>query len=154
MSVTDPLDTEGTEQDPMEDEKNPLRTVVRDLEKKLKNAEKERELAASKLTGYERDEIFGKVGLDNTGPAKFFRSQYQGDLTEEAVKAAALEHGFITEKVDPNVEAGLNAGDTISETTSTPPPPGPDLEQRIANATSIEELNDLMQESQLGSAPK
>lgn len=148
MSVTDTNDT-GETQDPMEDEKNPLRSVVRDLEKKMKKLEQERDEAAGKLSTYERSEVFEKAGIPNEGPAAFFRSSYQGDLTEEAVRKAALEHGFIKESTDPNVDAGLNAGDKITETTGSPTPPGPDIGQRIADATSIEELNAIMNDADL-----
>lgn len=70
------------------------RSHIRDLEAKARQAE---ELAA-KLATMERNEAFRSAGLDPADKrASYFVKGYEGDLTPEAIKAAATEAGFIAD---------------------------------------------------------
>jgi len=141
----------------MKDESNPLRSVVRDLEKQIKGKDKALNTAnerIEKLAVVERETVFKEAGIPDEGPAKFFRANYQGDLTAEAIKAAALEHGFITPPSDPDTDAGLNAGDGIAETTGGQQPAGPDIGQLIRDAETPEQVAEIMSNAGLSSAPQ
>jgi hypothetical protein len=42
-----------------------------------------------------RDRLFDEVGVPKDGPAAFFRQHYTGELTTDAVRAAADANGFL-----------------------------------------------------------
>lgn len=49
-----------------------------------------------------KENVFSKVALPDTPQAKYFRETYQGDLSPEAILAAAQAHGFVeVEEPDP-----------------------------------------------------
>lgn len=66
--------------------------VLRDLRKKAKEADKLR----VELEGLRRESAFDKARLPDDVPGiKFFRENYKGDLSPEAITEAAVSHGFI-----------------------------------------------------------
>lgn len=67
---------------------------IRDLRAKAKEADELR----TRLAKVERDHAFSQaLGSDaeQPGVAKYFMPAYDGELTKEAIRAAALEAGFI-----------------------------------------------------------
>jgi hypothetical protein len=98
------------------------RSHIRGLEEKARRAD---ELAAQ-VEALQRDQVFSTAlaGIDHPG-LTYFKSGYQGDLTPEAIRQAAIEAGFGDEQT------------TEPPTTqSTAPPQAPDLaaHQRMAAA--------------------
>jgi hypothetical protein len=68
-----------------------LRKQLKDANKRAKAAED----AAGANSAATRRVAFLDAGIPDTPQTKFFREHYAGDLEPAAVKAAALEHGFI-----------------------------------------------------------
>lgn len=94
------------------------RSHIRELEAQAKES---RELKAQ-LAQMERDNAFAKAlgpAADSPG-AKYFVKAYDGELTVDAIKAAATEGGFLQ----------------TSQSLNTPPPPDLSGHQRIADASA------------------
>lgn len=74
------------------------RQLIRDLRSKLKNSNKEngklRESAAEGTKAL-RERVFDKAGIPDSKLGQLFRDAYAGDLTDEAIKAAATEMELI-----------------------------------------------------------
>lgn len=71
------------------------RDQVRRLERKAKLADKVPDLE-QKVAEYERRDLFRAVGIDpEDTKAKWFAKGYDGAMTPEAIKAAAIEGGFM-----------------------------------------------------------
>jgi hypothetical protein len=70
---------------------NELRRQLRDANKRANQLERDAEAghAARKRLA------FSDAGIPDTGPSKFFREHYSGDLDPEAIKTAAAEFGFV-----------------------------------------------------------
>lgn len=89
--MSEQTDNEDFEQEDSE-KPEPKRNFRRELEDRAAAAEA-RALAAEKQLAFKAS------GLDLANPQhKFFADNYSGDLTEDAVKAKALELGFIAEQ--------------------------------------------------------
>lgn len=85
------LDDDTTTDEPQTG-RNPLRAQMRKQEKELK--ELREQLAAGQQAS--RELAFVKAGVDTTKPgAKYFVKGYEGELTVDAIKAAAVEEGFL-----------------------------------------------------------
>lgn len=83
-------DQGGTQQ--ADQGRNPLREQMKRMERDMK-ALREQADAGSKAT---RTLEFVKAGIDVNSPqAKYFVNGYDGDLTTDAIKAAAEEAGFL-----------------------------------------------------------
>lgn len=96
--MTDTYDNTTDERD--EDKPN----WRRELEAKARRADD----LEVKLAAMERREAFREAGLDLSKPAiGYFVKGYEGDLTPEAIKAAATEAGFLADEKPPvNGEEG------------------------------------------------
>jgi hypothetical protein len=67
------------------------------LRKKAKNADK----LQAELDVLRREQAFDKARLPDDVPGiNFFRENYKGDLSPEAIKEAAAQHGFIQPATD------------------------------------------------------
>ena len=89
----DPFDPEFQQQ--QEDQRNPLRQQVRRMEKQIKDLRKEAEAGQQAVKQLE----FVKAGVDLTNPmAAYFARGYDGDVTAEAIKAAAEPLGLLGAK--------------------------------------------------------
>lgn len=100
--MTEDIDIDEGNED---DGGNPL---VGTLRKELRQSSKRaRELEADAEAGREaRKELaFIKAGLPETGPAKFFREHYSGDLDVTAIQTAAREAGFMDDSTDTGAAA-------------------------------------------------
>jgi hypothetical protein len=74
-----------------------MRQQIKDLQKQAKDAEtaaRERDEAKAELATIKRDAMFDRLGIPNEGLTKLFRQHYAGELTEEAIKAEAINYGL------------------------------------------------------------
>lgn len=95
MTQTDP---DYTDEDNGDDEGDGL---VGDLRRQLRAAKKEAKDARGQAQANEsaaRRVAFLDAGIPDTGPNKFFRDKYDGELTPEAIKSAASEYGFLADE--------------------------------------------------------
>jgi hypothetical protein len=122
--------------------KDPVRARMRELEQQVKAFEakaKEAEAATRELA-------FVKAGVDpDSAAAKYFVKGYDGELTPEAIRAAAEEAGLIPSQKK-EVAAEQQAWNRVAqasragETSDAPV----DYVQRFNNAKSAEEVMALM----------
>lgn len=78
----------------MSNEETDESSVIRELRKQLKASEER----LSTLEPLARKLAFTEAGVDlSSKSAQFFASKYDGDLDAEAIRAAATEHGFVSE---------------------------------------------------------
>jgi len=127
-------------------DQNPVRARMKQLEKEAKELRKQ----VAEFAVTQRELAFAKAGIDPASPqAKYFVKGYDGDLTPEAIRAAAEEAQLITPQpvqADPDKAAWqqsnkIAAGaDTASE--------GPSWIKRIKDASSAEEISDIFAEAQ------
>lgn len=116
-------------------------SVIRNLRKQVResaDAEKRAETAERKLA-------FIEAGVPNSKAADYFVKGYDGELTTESIKAAAIEAGFLeadpAEKPDPELDAEAAAQGRIAAAengASDTAPPGYDDE--LAAAKTPEEV--------------
>jgi hypothetical protein len=109
----------------------------RELEAKARRADE----LEKKLAAMERKEAFRDVGLDLSKPGVgYFVKGYDGELTAEAIKAAAIEAGFLSEQPAPSntstdaphpAQAAL---DGITEAAGSPSQVGADFRAEAEKA--------------------
>lgn len=83
------------------------RAYVRRLEADKAAALKEADEAKAKLAVLERQQAFADAGIPQGGMAEYFRKGYEGDLTSDAIKAAATAAGLAT--APPTGQAAVRA---------------------------------------------
>lgn len=127
-------------------EANPVRARMKQLEKEAKELRKQ----VAEFAVTQRELAFAKAGIDPASPqAKYFVKGYDGDLTPEAIKAAAEEAQLITPQpvqVDPDKAAWQQSNRIAAgaETASE----GPSWIKRIRDASSAEEISNIFAEAQ------
>lgn len=127
-------------------EANPVRARMKQLEKEAKELRKQ----VAEFAVTQRELAFAKAGIDPASPqAKYFVKGYDGDLTPEAIKAAAEEAQLITPQpvqVDPDKAAWQQSNRIAAgaETASE----GPSWVKRIRDASSAEEISNIFAEAQ------
>lgn len=133
------------ELDEQETGRNPLRERMKQLESENAALRAKAEEAAQ----LERDFAFIKAGIDpNSAMAKYFMKGYDGDLSPDAIREAAVEAKLIgndkpVEAVDQSAWDRTNqaaAGNTAGE-------PVVDYVSKIANAQSTAELEKWLTEA-------
>ena len=100
--------------------------------KKLKNAEKERDAALAEVESYKRNEAFRAAGInpDSDPRLRYFVQGYQGDLTADAIRAAATSDGFL----------------------AAPPPPGGGQEPAVDPTAAQADASQLAQAAAISAA--
>jgi hypothetical protein len=68
--------------------------------RQLRKAAREGKAAQKRAEELERELAFTKAGIPESTIAGYFRKGYEGDLTADAVKAAAIEAGLIEKPAD------------------------------------------------------
>jgi len=127
-------------------ETNPVRARMKQLEKEAKELRKQ----VAEFAVTQRELAFAKAGIDPASPqAKYFVKGYDGDLTPEAIRAAAEEAQLITPQpvqVDPDKAAWQQSNRIAAgaETASE----GPSWIKRIRDASSAEEISNIFAEAQ------
>jgi hypothetical protein len=88
----------NTDYEPDEGEGDDLNPVNAKLRRELKESKREQRAMAEELEAG-RDArkrlAFSDAGIPDTGPGKFFREHYAGDLDPEVIKTAAAEYGIV-----------------------------------------------------------
>jgi hypothetical protein len=119
---------------------------MKQLEKEAKELRKQ----VAEFAVTQRELAFAKAGIDPASPqAKYFVKGYDGDLTPEAIRAAAEEAQLITPQpvqVDPDKAAWQQSNRIAAgaETASE----GPSWVKRIRDASSAEEISNIFAEAQ------
>lgn len=123
------------------------RTQVRKWEKQAKELEELRTQAARA----NREIGFVKAGIPDDGLGKLFRKAYDGPDDVDAIKAAATEYGVLKPEGQAQVDASLAGHQTAIEAVSGAPPaaPGDDIEARMRQAKSAQEVARIAQEAGL-----
>lgn len=137
------MPAEGS-QNPEGKESNPDEGYVRMKREDITKLE-EAAKAAKSAESLQKENLFLKTGLNTDSPlGKFFFENYKGDLTSEAVKAAATEIGLM-EKVpeNPPLNEGENKGTDERRALANNATPGgesPDKDPRIVAMEKAEEI--------------
>jgi hypothetical protein len=119
---------------------------MKQLEKEAKELRKQ----VAEFAVTQRELAFAKAGIDPASPqAKYFVKGYDGDLTPEAIRAAAEEAQLITPQpvqADPDKAAWQQTNRIAAgaETASE----GPSWVKRIRDASSAEEISNIFAEAQ------
>lgn len=114
----------------------------RELEEKARRAD---ELEAQ-LAEVKRQQAFNEAGITSANPAyKYFTKGYDGEMTVDAIKAAATEAGILQAQASRQDSPMLSQYDRIaSASDGAAPAPTTDLLEGINQAQTVEEVMSLM----------
>lgn len=144
MSDIDNYDSE----DQMEENRNPVRARMKQLEKE--NAEAKRLLAEAEAA--KRELAFVKAGIDLSAPVtKYFVKGYDGELSPEAIRQAAVEAQLISPpEPSPLVEEAQawNRTAKIAAGSQTAQPPI-DWNRRLQEARNPQEVDAILAEARI-----
>ena len=126
--------------------RNPVRARMKELEKEA--AELRKQIADAETA--KRELAFVKAGIDPNSPmSKYFMKGYDGELSPDAIRQAAVEAQLISppEATPTQVEAaGWQKIAKIAAGSQTAQPPV-DWNQRLANAESPKEVEAILAEA-------
>lgn len=126
--------------------RNPVRARMKELEKEA--AELRKQVADAETA--RRELAFVKAGIDPNSPmSKYFMKGYDGELSPDAIRQAAVEAQLISppEATPTQVEAaGWQKIAKIAAGSQTAQPPV-DWNQRLANAESPREVEAILAEA-------
>jgi uncharacterized protein YigA (DUF484 family) len=132
----------------VQESRNPLRSRIKELESEIKSMRQQ----AAESEQAKRELAFVKAGIDTSdNAAKYFVKAYDGELTADAIKQAAVEARLLSPA--PQNEEMQSEQQAWSRTNQVAAGAGssfqvPDIETRIANATSEAEVLDILAEAQ------
>lgn len=138
---------EGDDEAQDQGTRNPLRAHMRKLEEEAKALRDQ--LAAAQSA--QRELAFVKAGVDLNAPvAKYFVKGYEGELSPEAIRAAAEEANLVPKAAEaPEVKSEQQAWNRLQKAATagqTSEPPA-DWVSRINNAKSAEEVQMLLSQA-------
>ena len=145
MSEYEDFDSEFDDQTETEPTQNPVRARMKQLEKEARELRKQ----VAEFSATQRELAFVKAGIDPASPqAKYFVKGYDGDLTPEAIREAAVEAQLITPSAseDADKQAWKQSNRIAAGSESAPPPPS--WNKRISEASSEQEVYDIFAEAQ------
>jgi hypothetical protein len=145
MSEYEDFDSEFDDQTETEPTQNPVRARMKQLEKEARELRKQ----VAEFSATQRELAFVKAGIDPASPqAKYFVKGYEGDLTPEAIREAAVEAQLITPSAseDADKQAWKQSNRIAAGSESAPPPPS--WNKRISEASSEQEVYDIFAEAQ------
>lgn len=119
------------------------RQQIRNLEKRAKDAD----TADLRAGAAERELAFIRAGVPDTPAAKYFVKGYDGEVTAEAIRTAAVEAGFLAadqQGAIPDDERGAHERMTNAASGAGAPPAGADIEADLAAAKTPEAVYDVM----------
>ena len=145
MSEYEDFDSEFDDQTETEPTQNPVRARMKQLEKEARELRKQ----VAEFSATQRELAFVKAGIDPASPqAKYFVKGYDGDLTPEAIREAAVEAQLITPSVSEDADKqALKQSNKIAAGSESAPPP-PSWNKRISEASSEQEIYDIFAEAQ------
>lgn len=134
-------DTSTWQDDPQAPETDQVTRSRKDL-RGLEAAAREGRKAQAELAQVQRDLALTRAGIPDTGPGKLFLKAYDGELTQDAILAAATEYGIIGDKTNPPPsEAELAALARMSNNAAGgQSAPGQDIMAELLAATNEREV--------------
>ena len=122
---------------PVEDPDNDPREWVKNLRKQAKEGKK----AQRELEHLKRDLVFKEAGIPEEGPGKLFRKAYDGDVSEDAIRAAAQEYGILdappNSEPSPQEQQAVQRAAAATAGASSPPPES--IEEALAQTDKLPE---------------
>lgn len=126
--------------------RNPLRARMKELEAEVKALRAERQQFESER----RELTFVKAGIDPADTkVKYFVKGYDGELSPEAIRSAAIEAGFLSPDPQPDRVAEQQAWQRTNQVAAgagNVEPPS--IQDRIRNAASEAEVLAILEEAQ------
>ena len=129
-------------EDEIEVERQPLDPNIRKQLREAEKARKELDGLKAELEAQKREVQFSKAGIPDSGIGSLFRKAYDGDTSQEAIRAAAMEYGILQSESteDFSNEAELDAlrrtqGATVGNSGAMPDPQQMYLEALAAAST-------------------
>lgn len=142
MSDIDYFDEDS---EPVESKPNPVRQRMKQLEREAEELRKR----IAEADEAKRELAFVKAGIDPTSPmAKYFVKGYDGELTPEAIKQAAMEAQLIsppTTVVNTEADAWQRTNSVAAGSQTAQPPV--DWARRLNEASSPEEVEAILAEA-------
>lgn len=130
LTQFDPDYTDPDEDDNSEPDEPDSSAVRRELRKSQK-ANKELGEQLASLESLRKENAFLKVGLPDTPVSQLYRDTYSGDLSEDAIKAGAINLGILQE-VDDTTQAEINGIEGQSQAlVGSLPSMAPDSEEAM-----------------------
>lgn len=124
---TEVTDTDTLESEPQTDGQPEGPKGLREAAARAKEHEQRAAAAEAEVQTLKRQLAFQEAGVPTEGAGKWFRQGYDGDLSVDAIKAAAIEDGIIdTASPAPStdeVSADLAAADRMAGATQAAAPP-------------------------------
>lgn len=113
---------------------NPAQSTISNAElRKLRKDRERRQELEEKVAQLERREVFARAGIPVDDPgAKYFVKGYDGELTPEAIKAAAVEARILESQGATPAEVAGHQAAQAAAAGGTPPSIGPDYQARLA----------------------
>ena len=132
--------------DDQEVERQPLDPNIRKQLREAEKARKELDGLKAELETQKREVQFSKAGIPDSGIGSLFRKAYDGETSQEAIRAAAEEYGILksesTEDTSSNAELDAlrrTQGATVGNSGAMPDPQQMYLEA-LASASTPEEV--------------
>jgi hypothetical protein len=134
--------------DDQEVERQPLDPNIRKQLREAEKARKELDGLRAELETQKREVQFSKAGIPDSGIGSLFRKAYDGETSQEAIRAAAQEYGILKDPNEvietPSNDAELAAlrraqGATVG-TSGVQPDAGQLYLERLAEAATPEEV--------------
>ena len=133
-------------EDEQEVERQPLDPNIRKQLREAEKARKELDGLKAELETQKREVQFSKAGIPDSGIGSLFRKAYDGETSQEAIRAAAEEYGILQSESTENYsnDAELDAlrrtqGATVGNSGAMPDPQQMYLEA-LASASTPEEV--------------
>jgi hypothetical protein len=138
---TNPEDLEEDHEDEQPRMVQMERKHIRALERKANAADQARSEAQAAL----RELAFLKAGIPDTGPGKLFSKAYDGELTAEAIRQAALDYEIIIEEASvPEDELATHTRMTNTASGASPSSGKVDINDMLKAAKSPEEVREII----------
>jgi hypothetical protein len=131
------------------DEQDTGRNPLRDRMKQLESENAELKARADEAAAAARELAFVKAGVDPNLPvAKYFMKGYEGELTAEAIREAALEAQIIRDTKADSIKQEASTWNRTNEIAAgSDAEPPVDILDRISRAKSPEEIEMLLSEA-------
>jgi hypothetical protein len=135
------------------DEQDTGRNPLRDRMKQLEAENAELKARADEAAAAARELAFVKAGVDPNLPvAKYFMKGYDGELTADAIREAALEAQIIRDTKADSIKQEASTWNRTNEIAAgSDAEPPVDILDRISRAKSPEEIERLLSEARSSS---